>query len=261
MTFSSFAKVACIAAALTILYGCTTTRPPLEREIPEEFPYHSADQIMLNLRHDQAALHSYRARAAISIRSAENGGQFSAEMHARKNDSIYVSISPGLGIEAARALVTPDSFFFYDRIKNRLVYGSVDEAGDILPQPFTSENLFENLLGLVGPPADTEWEVSSDSAYYYLHDTNGTMTYVIDPAFWRVVRFEEQGAGGDLLERRTYSEFDQFDDTVVPRRLVFDRPGDDQRASIYYRDLTLNPDRLSFSLRVRDSAERVRAGE
>ena len=249
------------AVSLLLLYGCASPKPTVERDVPEGFPHHPAEQILLNVRGQQDLLASFRAKASISVRTADNGGQFSAEMHARKDDSLYVSISPGLGIEAARALVTPDSFYFYDRIKNRLIYGSLDEAGGFLPQPFTSENLFENILGLAAPSADTEWEISSDSSYYILTSDEGLRRYVVDPAFWRVVLYEEFNPQGTLVEQRRYSEFSEFDEKILPRRVEFERPLDDQRASIYYRDITVEPDRLTFALRPRDSTEHVRAGE
>lgn len=261
MRHFTFVSGAAVLSAVILLNGCASKRAAIEREIPEAFPYHTVDQILFNLQTTEDPVDSYRAKAAISIKTADDGGQFSAEMHARRNDSLYVSISPGLGIEAARALVTPDSFYFYDRIKNRLVYGSLEESAGILPRPFASRNLFENLLGLIVPSADIQWEVSADTSYYYLRDVDGTMTYAVDPAFWRVVRFEERLPNGVLVERRTFDEFDEFDDLVLPRRVRFERPTEDQRASIYYRDLTLNPDRLSFDLRVRDSAERVQASD
>src|SRR5690606_36338899 len=99
-------------------------------------------------------------------------------------------------------------------------------------------------------------EVSSDTAYYYLHDRTGMRTYAVDPAFWRVVRLEKRSRSGDLLEVQQFSEFDEFGDTVLQRRLVFERPLDGQRASIYYPDLTHNPDRLDLNMTLRESAVR-----
>lgn len=254
-------RVLFAAASLALLNGCASPKPAAEREIPEEFPYHTLEQIQLHLREQQDLLTSFQAKASISVRTPERSGQFSADMHARKNDSLYLSISPGLGIEAARALVTPDSFYFYDRIKNRLVYGSLGEAAGFLPQPFTSENLFENILGLTAPTADTQWEVSTDSSYYVLTSEEGLRRYVVDPAFWRVVRYDEFSPSGTLVEQRRYTDFGEFGDTVLPRRVEFERPLQDQRASIYYRDIIIEPDHLTFALRTRDSTERVRAGD
>ncbi len=87
-----------------LLFGCASPRPAIDRAVPEGFPHHSLDQILLYLRSSGDTLTTYEARAAVSLRSPGGGGQFSAEMEARRDDSLFVSISPGLGIEAARAL-------------------------------------------------------------------------------------------------------------------------------------------------------------
>ena len=249
-----------ILAAL-LIHGCASTAPtPLERDLPSNFPNHSVQQILLNVtRAYPDSLLAYRAKASLAIRTPDRSGQFSADMRKSAGDSLYVSISPGLGIEAARALVTPDSFYFYDRLKNRLVYGSMDEAGDILPQPFASKGLFENLLGLISPPADVSWRMRADSGYYHLIAPDGLQTYTVDPAFWRVVRYTGRTEDGTLLEQRSFSEFDTFEGLVLPRRVEFSRPLEESRASIYYRSLALNPGDLSLDLDVRDSAERIQA--
>ncbi len=245
-----------------LLYGCASTPPTLERNLPANFPGHSVEQILQNVRAAYPdSLYAYRAKASLAIRTPDQGGQFSADIRKSAGDSLYVSISPGLGIEAARALVTPDSFYFYDRLKNRLVYGSMDEASSFLPQPFASKGLFENLLGLIRPPEEVSWRIHADSSFYYLIGPDGLVTYTVDPAFWRVVRFTERQDDGTLIERRSFSEFDVFESVVLPRRVEFRRPLEESHASIYYRSLTINPNGLSFDLNVRDSAERVKASK
>ena len=248
-------------ASAILIYGCASTAPePLDRDLPSNFPNHSVQQILLNVtRAYPDTILAYRAKASLAIRTPDQSGQFSADMRKSAGDSLYVSISPGLGIEAARALVTPDSFYFYDRLKNRLVYGSMDEAAEFLPQPFASKGLSENLLGLISPPADIDWRMQADSAYYYLMAPDDLQTYTVDPAFWRVVRYTARQKDGTLIEQRSFSEFDTFDGHVLPRRVEFNRPLEESRASIYYRSLTLNPGDLSLELGVRDSAERIQA--
>jgi hypothetical protein len=156
--------------------------------------------------------------------------------------------------------MTPDSFYFYDRLKNRLVFGAIEDARDVLPHPFATEDVFRNLLGLVIPERSVAWKVEVDSTFYRLVDASGMRTYVIDPAFWRVIRYEEREPSGTLLEEYVFSEFDIFEGVVLPRRVVFRRPSAESTASIYYRSLSLNPTTLSFDLDVRASAERVHAG-
>jgi hypothetical protein len=122
-----------------------------------------------------------------------------------------------------------------------------------------SDDLFESLLGLTAPPGDMEFDVEADSSYYHLTDPSGLITYTVDPAFWRLVAMTRHRQNGTLVEVRSYSEFDRFGGIVLPRRVEFLRPGEERRASIYYRSLTLNPEELSFDLEVRDSADRVQS--
>ena len=182
------------------------------------------------------------------------------DLRSRRNDSTYISISPGLGIEAARVLVTPDSFYFYDRLKNRLVFGSMANAEGVIPHPFATDDIFINLLGLSIPSPDVEWSVIADSAHYILTDPTALQTYIVDPALWRVIRYERHDPRGTLIEEYDFSEFDTFDGAVLPRRVVFRRPLEESHASIYYRSLEVNPESLTFDLGVRSSAQRVRAG-
>lgn len=242
--------------------GCAGTRPAadLPTALPDAYPYHSAAQIRQLILDDVDSLRAFQARASLALRTPEQSGQFSADVRNRRNDSLYLSISPGLGIEAARALVTPDSFFLYDRIKNRLTYGSLVAAEAFLPGPLAGDDVFRNLLGLVAPEPDVAWQVEAEDDRYVLTDPAGLRTYVVDPALWRVVRYEERTPTGELVEERTFSEFDRFDGVYLPRRVAFRRPLDDTSASLYYRSLALNPGPLSFDLRVSSKAERVPAG-
>ena len=244
------------------LVGCSGPRPTpsIEREMPDAFPYHSAETILFNVSAAGEALQSVRARGSATIRTPQQRGQFAVDLRSRRGDSTYVSISPGLGIEAARVLVTPDSFYFYDRLKNRLVFGSMENAEGVLPQPFATDDIFANLLGLAVPSPGIEWSVSADSSHYVLVDPTGLRTYVVDPAFWRVTRYEKRDATGTLLEEYVFSEFDSFDGAVLPRRVAFRRPSEESSATIYYRSIEVNPNALTFDLGVRSTATRVRAG-
>jgi hypothetical protein len=251
-----------IAAALLILLiaGCARTRPVpvLDTSLPAGFPNHRVEQIQQNILFATDTLVSYRAKASFSVTSPERSGRFSADLRNRRGDSLYISISPGLGIEAVRVLVTPDSVYYYDRIKSELMVGALSRVGDLLAIPVSSEDLFRNLLGIVAPETEEVWNVEADSAYYYLRNNTNTRVYVIDPSLWRVVRYTERAPNGEILEERIFSEYDVFNGVYIPRRIVFRRPQENSVASIFYRDLDLNPEELSFELRVRESARRTK---
>ncbi len=247
---------------LTVLWmaGCVSSRFHVDNrpDLPDAFPNHTVAQIQQQIRTASAdTLVAYTAKASLSIRTPEQSGSVTAKMMHRRSDSLFMTVSPGLGIEAARMLVTPDSFFVHDRINKQLNYGALEFASAFIPVSLTGDDVFRNLLGLILPETDVAWTLDTDSSYYHLRDPSGRRRYIIDPSVWRVVRYEERTAQGDLLEARTFTEYDRFDEVYLPRRIILQRPLDDTSLSIYYRELTLNPPTLSFTWHVEDSVERV----
>ncbi len=232
-----------------------------ERALPAGFPGHSVPRIASLLKQGADTLRAFAATAAFNVDSPERSGRFTAQMRQRRNDSLYLSISPGLGIEAARILVSPDSVYLYDRIKNRLIVGGLEEAGRMLALPVTAEHLFLNLLGLITPDDTQPWDLSADDAYYYLSSPDSSRFYTIDPRVWRVIRYAEHDASDALVDERLFEDFDEIDGVLLPRRITFRRPQDDSFATLYYRVIELNPTGLSFDLNVSASARREAVGK
>lgn len=249
-----------LLAGVILLAGCSGPRAATapRPDLPGAFPNHSLAQILQAVQPQPDTLSAFTAKASLSIRSPQQDGNVNADVASRRGDSLSMRVSvPGLGIEAARMLVTPDSFFVYDRIKKKVMYGSVAYANQVLPVPVSGDDAFLSMLGLPAPDADVAWTVEVQDEFYHLSAPAQGLSYLIDPARWRVVRFEARTPDGEVLEQRVYSEFDLFGGLYLPRRIFFSRPQDDTRVSLYYRDLTLNPDDLSISWSVSDSADRV----
>lgn len=240
--------------------GCRSTlrsTAPLPG-LPEAYPNHTIEQVEAYLRPPAAdTLLTFRAKASLALRTPDQSATVTADLRQRRGDSLYMSVSPGLGIEAARLLVTPDSFFVYDRIKKRLTYGALADAEESLPALLAGDDAFLMLLGLAPPEASVVWEMTADSSYYILSDPERDRYYVINPTVWRVARYVERDSDGDLVEERIFDEYDLFDGIYLPRRVMLRRPQDDTRATLYYRDLDLNPDAVSFPFRVGDDVDRV----
>jgi hypothetical protein len=245
-----------VALALTAL-GCRSTASTAAGELPARFPNHSADQIRQQILLGADTLRAFTAKARVSIDAPSRSGQFSATIRQRRGDSLFMSLSPGLGIEAARILVTPDSVFIYDRINQRLRYGSLQEAQSRLPAPLAVGRGFDVLLGFMAPNAGSQWTVSADSTTYRLATPGGRRKLVVDPTRWRATRYTRYAADSTLMEERTFSEFTTFDGVTIPRRIQVRRTDPDVSASVFYREVRLNPGSLSFDLDVRRSAKRI----
>ena len=246
----------CALASLSSCSGPRTTAIP--EALPDQFPDHSTDEIVDLVRGSTDTLKSFRARANVTVASPEQQSSFGAHIDHRRADSLFLSVRLFLGIEAARALVTPDSFFVYDRIKKKLYYGDIDKAGTLVPIPVSGDDLFAGMLGILGPNRDGEkWTRRNDATSYFLDHPNGLLTVEIDPRIWRVSKMTQRTTNGEVLEERIYSEFDFFHDVMLPRRVEVTRPFEETYASIYYRSVDLNPASLALVLNVGDSVERV----
>lgn len=80
-----------------------------------------ADSILLN---QQLSFDWLSTKCKIKFSNKEDASSFTATIRSRKDSIIWISISPLLGIEVARALLTIDSVYILDRMNNkRRVYG------------------------------------------------------------------------------------------------------------------------------------------
>ncbi|PSQ80069.1 MAG: DUF4292 domain-containing protein [Bacteroidetes bacterium QS_8_68_15] len=255
--------------ALTAGVGCSPAPPPAATgELPEAYPNHSFDDIRQALTHGADSLRAFTAEVRLSLDTPEFDRNVSADVRARRGptgDSLYLSLRK-LGIEAARILVTPDSFFVYNALENELTYGALSSAGGMLPAPLRTGKAFENLLGLTAPRAGLDWQVhprtlGDGKRRYVLTSGDGRRRrrLVVDPSRWRAVRYTERSSSGEtLLEERVFSEFGRFAGRFLPRRVELRRPPQNSSASLFYRNLTLNPSSLPpFALDAPDGAERT----
>lgn len=227
----------------------------LPSDMPAGFPNHSAEQIERFVGAGTDTLRSFTADAKLSVRTPERSANLSADMQARRGDSLLVSVS-GYGFTVAKSLVTPDSFFVHDRLGKRLVRGRIDEATALLPAPFAAADVFPALLG-VGAFPTAPWRVTTDSLYYVLEDTRDRYRLLVDPRLWRVVRYEERSPDGSIVEDRSFTEFERIGGVLLPRRLLLRRPKEESAFSIYYKDLDLNPEGLSFRFEVGADVPRI----
>jgi hypothetical protein len=240
-----------VASALALgLLGCgsaASTRAP--GALPSAFPTHSASEIRTEIQAPTDTLRRFSARARIRVEAPGRNRSFNADIRQRRADSLFMRFSL-FGFEGGRMLLTPDSVFFYDSRKQTLRVGPVARAQRLLPAPVASDEVFENLLGLIAPGPQTSWSVEADSARYRLSNPSGTETWTVDPRQWRVVQYTRTAPDGTVQETRRFSEFRTVQGVTLPRVVTFRRPGDGLLARIAYEEVRLNPSGLSFGLGV-----------
>jgi hypothetical protein len=240
--------VLALGAALFIA-SCSGSARTTIPGMPKGFPNHSPDQIQQLIVGASDTLQSYTAKARLTVRSPEQNRTFNATVRHRRADSLFMRISL-FGVEGGRLLLTRDSVFFYDTRNAVLRVGPVEAVQNIFPAPVSSDDFFQNMLGLLAPDPSTSWSLEADSSLYYLSGSNDRVHQTVDPTRWRVVRYEEHSSNGTILEKRVFSGFRPVEGVLLPSQAFFQRPAAELRAVVRYREMNLNPKDLSFTLNV-----------
>jgi hypothetical protein len=246
---------------LIFIAGCAGPRETVvpEATLPDAFPNHTAGQVIGLIENDARHLDAFSARGTLTLQSPSQRGTFNTTLRSRRADSLYLSAGQ-FGFEGLRALVTPDSFFVYDILRNRVTFGDVATAGASLPIPLDGEAVFESLLGVIVPEESVSWRLSAGGRFYTLNDPIRNRTLVVDPTLWRVIRYEERDSDGQLVEERLYSDFSEHDGVLLPTRVTFNVPSQNTNVTLVYRSIDVNPASLNFDLRASSSARYTPAG-
>lgn len=255
-------RLALFPVALLVLAGCGATRSTfVAPEIPAEFPNHDLRSISQAVAAATRPFVSLETSSRMRFETPDEHRSVNLEIKYRRDDTLMVSARVTLGIEAMRSMVTRDSFYVYDRLGKKLYRGPVDQVYRLLPTPGPLDEMFESITGTIGVDKGMDWQVSHDSSYYYLATKDLTRSVKVDPRLWRVVQSEARTSSGDLIERRSFSDFDSFDGYVVPRRIEVDRPVAGERFQIYHRAVRVNPESLKFHFDVGRVDENVLVGD
>ena len=194
------------------------------------------------------------AAGDLSIRSPLYTGGAAMRLKHRANDSMLVSLAvPGLGIEAARLLVTPDSFFLYNRLERSVTVGTED----LLPAMFNVAEAMRRMLGLIRPDGKKAWELVETADGLVLRDADRREQWIIDPALGRVLSYERRLPSGRLAEGLYFAEFVPVDGELYPKRVTYRNPVQSTNGLIHFRSLEFADEVSSMALGAPDGVTRI----
>ena len=222
------------------LAGCSGPRPipiPKAPFLPAD-PKSVIDSVQAHI-----LPRSFRADAVLSMKTSLYSGTLNAEIFHRRADSLLMIFRvPGLGFEGGRLLVTPDSFFFYNRLTQTL--HMADSNHPALPDFFTVENALEKLLGFVRPVYRSDMKLLPTKDGLVLEDFSNHMTYTIAPEFWRVIHVVEQNSSEALY----MDDFFAVGEAYFPRKVIYRNPVMNTSAILIYKSIVVNETITSMSL-------------
>lgn len=163
------------------------------------------------------------------IRYSDDGKNVSATANVRiKKDSvIWISVTPGFGIEAARALVTRDSLAFINRLEKEYQAYSFQELSDKFNFNINYDLLQAVFLGDMPRTLAPEDEVKQQAEHFLVQQQEGplTITNFINARLMKVdqVAVVDQTKRASQNGKRTkntlnlrYEDFEKVDDQLLP---------------------------------------------
>ena len=135
-------------AMALLLVACGSTKPALENK-PRTVHSPSTAELVDRLSME-SSLRPTRmsAKADVTLDAGKGSRSFKAHLRMVSDSAIWISVTPALGIEVARALLTMDSLLVLDKINDQYWTGSIDQAQERFGVRPELELLQEAIMGM-----------------------------------------------------------------------------------------------------------------
>jgi hypothetical protein len=158
-------------------FSCRTRKTALPAETGDLKPMkdRSVDELLNKL--DSSAFNAewMQAKASVTTKQDKKETSFTIHMRAHKDSVIWISITPLLGIEAVRVMITNDSIKVLDRINNKYQVSNIEYINKLLEMKVNFEIMQSLLTGNFFAYKKNENKFNSvylEDKYYILSSLN-----------------------------------------------------------------------------------------
>jgi len=144
------AFIVCSLFFILSIYSCKTrksTEPTSGNETIKPMNEQSVDDLLLKLQQNSFKPEWMSAKASVTTIDDGKETSFDINLRVHKDSVIWISASPLLGIEVARAMITPDSIKILDRLHGKYQCSSFDYINKLLQMKVNFEIVQALLTG------------------------------------------------------------------------------------------------------------------
>lgn len=249
---------------ILVLSSCSTARRTIREPLKEQGP----EFLFSNLKTNELKYNSFSARYTTSFTQQKNETSFSGQIRIKKDSLIWISISPVLGIEMARLLITNDSVKYMNRIDNYYFISDFNYINSLINSTLDFDMLQAFLTGNdFSFYENSSFKAGVDNQEYYLSTTNRRKLkkYVrnnqlinipiqqiwLSPETFKIskVLVREAQQGGRKLEG-TYQYLNNGDQ-LVPEKLSFNLETSENKNRVIVQYSKVNMvDSIAFPFRI-----------
>lgn len=233
--------------------------------VPERAPLSTADMAMMELHGNHADFEWFSSRFSGSVVWDSKTHPLGGSMRIRRDSAIYISVAPILGIEIARAIITPDSVKLVNRLESTYYLGDLR----ILSTMFNADVDFYMLQAMLAGNDFThfrsdQFQVEAETPLIRLqarqrHRNNGQgqpirQVLSINPENMRIrTNLIEQPHNGRVI-RADYRRHETISGLILPVEiaLMFQDPDGQSNLEMTFSRTNVNvPQNMQFSVPAR----------
>jgi len=160
-------------------------------------------------------------KSKIKISAEDKNLRLTANIRMKKDSVIWISLSPGFGVEAARALITKDSVFILDKIHREYDKRSISQLTGDFDFGFELGMVESILLGNLIYPIAKEDKIQKSQGSYNIKQQHGDIN-ITDVIGAKTMKLEQVTASSEVYPsslEMTYSDFQQLKEKVYPAEI------------------------------------------
>lgn len=143
-SYSSFVLVTTLTLVFSMSFtSCSPSRKAIKAPIKEE----GADYLFGKLKEKELRFDWFNAKFSADYENSGKENSFSGQIRIRKDSLIWISLTPMLGIEAIRLLITQDSVKMINRLNDTYFLGDYEYVNRFLNTNIDFDLLQAVLLG------------------------------------------------------------------------------------------------------------------
>jgi hypothetical protein len=232
-----------LAMAFTLLLSsCKSTRPLMKAPLKEEGP----EYLYSRLKEKEFAFEWLSLKFDANYKQKRNSSDFKGQIRIRKDSLIWVSITPALGIELFRMVITNDSVKYVNRFNKEYFTGDYALVSRFLQINIDFDILQSLILGNDFQFYETNsFRASIDNQNYKLsttgrrkirkeaEDSNADAIILLqniwlDPESFKIMKLDVKEYLKDNRKlTATYDDFQDMEGQLFPSTLHFDIMADD----------------------------------
>ncbi|REE05988.1 DUF4292 domain-containing protein [Marinoscillum furvescens] len=201
------------------------------------------------------------AKAKIDFESEKNSLSGSANIRIQRDSVIWMSLSPGLGIEVARVLITTDSVAVIDKVNKQYMQYHFADLSEKFDFELNYQLVQSAILGNLIYPYDKERVVRSPQAYTY-RQQHGPFAFenFIGAKTMKLEKVQVRDTVSNNSFSVNYSDFQLVEEEVFPyqimAKLTTSKEKGNTEVQIAYKQTSIEKKPLKFPFNVPQRYER-----